>query len=57
MKGVLWNLDARGKWYEIDKRLELGIMALKGMEMESIFDTWKYNVSNILILLVWFYVW
>jgi len=57
MKGVLWNLDARGKWYGIDKRLELGIMALKGMEMESIFDTWKYNVSNILILLVLFYVW
>jgi len=41
MKGVLRNLDARGKWYGIDKCLELGIMALKGMEMESISGTMK----------------
>ena len=58
MKGVFRNLDAQGKWYELDKRLELGIMTLKGMEMESIFSTWKYNMSSILILLLLlFYAW
>ena len=41
MKGVLWNFDAQGKWYGLDKRLEIGIMALKEVETESIFDTAK----------------
>ena len=41
MEGALQNLDAREKWYGIDERLELGIMALKGMEMESVSGTVK----------------
>jgi len=36
MKGVFRNLTAKKKWYGLDKRLELGIMALKGMETKSI---------------------
>ena len=41
MKGVLRDLDARVKWYGIDKYLEIGITTLKEMETESISDRAK----------------
>ena len=41
MKGVLWDLDARGEWYGIDERPEIGFKTLKEIKAELVFGTAK----------------
>ena len=58
MKGVLRDLDARGKQYGINEHLEIKFMALKEMKMASVSGTTimqreQYiNIVSIIIIIM-----